>query len=265
MKVTDTKYTVLTMNVGSYEIIHPVLEKSPRARYVLVTDDPDLKDESNTWEVIYDPELSGSPIDRTYQIRYNPFKYTDDKYVIKIDGSVGVMKNIDKLIDKFIENGDDISLMLHPGRNTLYDEYVAWVSSRGYSADNANMILNFLQNMEGYNVRNYKGLCQLCYAIQKNDRVNNDLNRMVYAWIKYLGDKSGIERVDQCIFSFIAQKYFNTMKIMWVDQRMYCGEYFEWYQHNSNEPFKHIEDPKDMIEPYWNNKRVHKAIRPQDL
>lgn len=263
------KYTVLSYNINSYEIIHPVLEKSDRARYIMVTDDPNLTDQSGSWEIVVDDKLSGSTFDKCYQIRFNPFKYTDDDIVLRIDGSVGIEKNLDLLIDKFIDGGYDLSLMFHPTRNTLYDEYVAWVQGRQYSADQANAVLGFLQQGEGYPVKEFKGLAQMCYEIQKNDRLNNDLNRMTYTFLKYLGDKvTEIERVDQTIFSFVAQKYFGRANIMWVDQRMYGGEQynapFTWYPHHSNVPFAPV-DVKNFIEPYWLNKRYHNQLRPQDL
>lgn len=265
----STNYTVLSYNINNYEIVHPIKEKSDRARYIMVTDDPDLKDPSGSWEIIYDDTLTGSTFDRCYQIRFNPFKYTDDHIVLRIDGSVGIDKNLDPLIDRFIKEDADLSIMLHPTRQTQLEEYSAWVQSRGYDVQQANRVLTFLQIAEGYNVKDYKGMAQMCYEIQTRNRLNEDLNRMTYTFLKYLGDKAtGIERVDQTIFSFVLQKYFSTAKIMYIDQRMYNGEAsnapFTWYAHHSDQPFKPIET-KDMKEAYFFNKRVHNAVRPQDL
>lgn len=258
-------YTVLTYIINGYEVIHPIKEKSKRAKYVLVTDDPNLKDESGSWEVIYDDTLTGSTFDKCYQIRFNPFQYTDDRIVLRVDGSVGIEKNLDPLIDKFIDGGYDLSLMFHPTRNTIYDEYTAWVLARHYPVEDANYVLTFMQVFEGFNVKDFKGLAQMCYQIQVNNETTCDLNRMTYAFLKYLGNKSdGIHRVDQTIFSFVLQKYFGTAKILWVDQRMYNGEWFTWYAHNSFDAFTPI-DVEQMKEPYWLNKRVHNALRPQDL
>ena len=80
-----TNYTVLTYNINNYEIVHPIKEKSDRARYIMVTDDPDLKDESGSWEIVYDDTLTGSAFDKVMQIRWNPWKYTDDYIVLRID------------------------------------------------------------------------------------------------------------------------------------------------------------------------------------
>ena len=265
MATNTERYTVLTYIINNYEIIHPIKEKSDRARYILVTDDPNLKDESGSWEVVYDDTLSGSTFDKCYQIRFNPFKYTDDYIVLRIDGSVGINANLDPLIDRFLKDDYDLSLMFHPTRNTQYDEYAAWVQTRGYDLDQANAVLGFMQMAEGFPAKDYKGLAQMCYEIQKNNRLNNDLNRMTYTFLKYLGNqREGIERVDQTVFSFVAQKYFGKARIMWVDQRMYQSQFFTWYDHNSNTPFAPM-DVKTFIEPHWQNKRVHNVVRPQDL
>ena len=265
----STNYTVLTYNINNYEIIHPIKEKSDRARYIMVTDDPDLKDESGSWEIVYDDTLTGSAFDKVMQIRWNPWKYTDDYIVLRIDGSVGIEKSLDPLIDRFMKEDADLSIMLHPTRQTQLEEYTEWVQSRGYDAQQANRVLAFLQQGEGYPVKDYKGMAQLCYIMQKRTRMNEDLNRMTYTFLKYLGDdQTGIERVDQTIFSFVLQMYFPMAKIMYIDQRMYNGEAynapFQWYAHHSDQPFAPI-DVKMMREAYFYNKRVHNAVRPQDL
>lgn len=265
MATNKTHYTVLTYNINNYEIVHPVKEKSDRARYIMVTDDPTLTDPSGTWEIVVDDTLTGSSFDKCYQIRFNPFKYTDDNIVLRIDGSVGIEKNLDALIDRFIKEDADLSIMIHPTRNTQYDEYLAWVQNRQYPTEQANGVLAYMQLGEGFPVKEYKGMAQMCYFLQRRNRLNNDLNRLTYAILKYLGDKTTeIERVDQCVFSFILQKYFPKTKIMYVDQRMYQSEYFTWYPHHSDVPFEPM-DVKDMIEPFFFNKRLHNVVRPQDL
>lgn len=263
--MSKTKYTVLSYNMGSYELIHPILEKSERARYIMVTDDPDLKDESGTWDIVYDETLTGTPFDKTLQVRYNPFKYTDDTIVVKIDGSVGVNKSLDNLIDRFEKEPYDMSLMAHPGWDNFVDEYTAWVKTREYPVAHANFVLTFINNVEGYNVQNYKGLMQACYWIQRRNKLNEDANRLIYAFCKYLAGRSDeVERVDQVIASFVLQKFFGTANIMWVDQRLYQSDYFTWYPHKSNVPFGKLE-AKELCKPYWKGERLHNVVRPQDL
>lgn len=246
------KATVLSYNMNSYEVIHPIICSTPNVQYILVTDDPNLKDESGTWKVVCDHSLTGSPFDKVMQVRHNPWKYCDTDIVLKVDGSVGINMNLDPIIEKYVEGGYDMSLMLHPTRYTMLDEYKAWVQIRGMKVEQANKVLSFMMNMEGYDVEHYKGLCQLCWQIQKKNNLNTTLNMMTYSLLKYLGD-GDVERCDQAVFSFILQKYFPNSKIMLVDNTIYDGRYFTWYAHNSNTPL--IIPPKPMLAaPYWNNK-----------
>ena len=139
------------------------------------------------------------------------------------------------------------------------------MQSRGYDVQQANKVLGFLAQAEGYPVNDYKGLAQLCYIMQRRTRINEELNRMTYTFLKYLGDDhTDVERVDQCIFTFVLSKYFNSAKIMYIDQRMYNGEAskapFTWYPHHSDTPFKPI-DVKEMSEPYFFNKRIINVIK----
>ena len=253
------KYTVLSYNMNSYELIHPILFPSPNAEYIMVTDDPNLKDESGTWKVVCDHSLTGSPFDKTLQVRYNPWKYCDTDIVLKVDGSVGINANLDPIIDKFVEGGYDMSLMYHPGRDTMVQEYTVWVQFRGMKPEQANKVLSFMYGMEGYDVEHYRGMCQLCFQIQKKNDLNTTLNMMTYWLLKYLGD-GDVERCDQAVFSFIMQKYFPNAKIMWVDNTIYDGRYMTWYAHNSNTPLI-IPPSTQYIEPYWCNKKNENVVK----
>lgn len=249
------KYTVLSYNMNSYELIHPILEPSPNAEYIMVTDDPNLKDESGTWKVVCDHSLTGSPFDKVMQVRHSPWKYCDTDIVLKVDGSVGINMNLDPIIEKFVDGGYDMSLMLHPTRYTMLDEYKAWVQIRGMKVEQANKVLSFMYGMEGYDVEHYKGLCQLCWQIQKKNNLNITLNMMTYALLKYLGKDGDVERCDQTVLSFILQKYFPDANIMWVDNTIYYGKYMTWYAHNSNTPLNKI--PKPMLAaPMWKNEMI---------
>ncbi len=268
MEKGKERYAVLSYIIGkNYEKIHPIKEKSDRATYVMITDNPDLVDESNTWKVICDNTLSGSTFDKCYQIRFNPFKYVNEKILLRIDGSVGVESNLDPLIDRFIEGGYEASFMLHPTRANLYDEYVAWITQRGYPAQQASHISAFLQQLEGYDVKKNNGLLQMCYSIQINDKYNTDFNLLNYAFLKYLGDaESGIERVDKTISSFILAKYFNNTfdKIMWTDTLLMQSKFFTWYAHGTNTPFGPV-DPSILIEPTFGGRPIENVLKRDEL
>lgn len=259
------RYTVLSYIIGKYEFVHPVKEKSDRATYIMVTDDPELKDESSTWQIIVDDTLSGTTFDKCYQIRFNPFKYTNDDIIVRLDGSMGIESSLDPIVDKYLDGGYDLGLMIHPTRQTQLEEYLAWYQFRNYPKEQCLKVLRFMQYGADYDVKSNRGLAQMCLQIQKKNKLNTDLNLLTYAYLKYLGDsESGIERVDQTVYSFVLQKYFQEANIMWFNQRMTEGKFLSWYGHNSNKKYARIED-KDMSEPYFFNKKIEKIFVPEDF
>ena len=261
------KYSVLTYIMGDGECVHEIKEKDPEAEYIMVTDNPNLT--SSTWDVVYDESLSGTVFNRVFEVRYNPFKYVPNDIVIKIDGSMEVCSSLQPIVDKFAKDNYEMSLLFHPTRSVLYDEYVAWANNRQYPIEQANKVLNFLARFEGYDVQHYKGLVQLNYSIQKNDKVNNDINRMTYAFLKYLAPTAtnidnDIDRLDQTIFSFVLNKYFNQVPVMFFDERLCHSKFFLWYPHNSYTPFA-FGGVETLSKPFAFNKPYHNQFKPDDF
>ena len=101
--------------------------------------------------------------------------------------------------------------------------------------------------------------------IQRNTKVNNDLNRMTFALLKYLAPTGKqIDRLDQTIGSFIINKYFSNMRIMWWDERLCHSQFFTWYPHNSNTPYQ-FGGVETLCKPFAFNKQYHGTYRPQDF
>lgn len=231
-------YSVLTYNIGGYEILHEVEEPSERAEYIYVTDDRSIT--SSTWNVVYvDNPHPEDPFDLCYKIRFNPFDYVHTDVVVRIDGSMIVKKPLDKIVDDFNAGNWDISLCIHPTRSVLYDEYVAWVVQRGYPVEQANKVLSFLSSMEGYDVKNYRGLYQYNFMIQRNNKANNDLNMMTLAFMRYLApDGKCVERLDQTLGSFVLNKYFNGLNVLPVGEDLFHSEYLSWCAHGTDTPLR---------------------------
>lgn len=226
-------YSVLTYNIGGYEILHEIREKSDRAEYIYVTDDRSIT--SSTWTVVYvDNPHPEDNFNLCYQIRFNPWDYVHSDVVVRIDGSMGINKSLDPIVD-FFNNGFDMVLGIHPTRANLYDEYVAWVQQRGYDPRQAERVLNFIQGMEGYDVKKDFGLYQYNFMVQRKNRKNLLLNAMTLDLLRYLAPEGReIERIDQTVGSFIINKYFSDMNILPVDQTLFDGGFFTWYLHNSD-------------------------------
>ena len=117
----------------------------------------------------------------------------------------------------------------------------------------------------GYDVWHTRGLVQYSFQVLKRNRFNLDINRMTYALLKYLGDdETGIERIDQTVYTFLLQKFFPDANIMWVDQRIYDGRILTHYVHHSNVQNWKI-GVAEMIEPYFFDRRITEIVTPEQL
>ena len=249
------KYSVLTYIIGDYEIVHEIKEKSPNAEYILVTDNPNIK--SDTWEVKYIYDITGtdgntSTFDKCYFIRMFPFKFVNTNIVVRIDGDVEIKKNLDTIIEKFIEGNYDMSLMIHPDRNNFLIEYNTWNIQRGLSIEEINNVKNIF-DIFGYD-NEYKGMFQGCFAIHKNNKLNNDALLITYALMKYCGYSNGnIARLDQVLFSYVMNKLYSNSNIMAVSQELYTkSPYFQSYYHKSNTKASN----RTTIQSYMFNKEI---------
>lgn len=250
------KYSVLTYNINGYEIIHNIPKEcmNPDIEYVYVTDDHSIT--SDTWTVVYADDLTGSTFDKCYQIRFNPFKYVHTNTVMRIDGSMGIVRDVMPIFEYFDKYGYVASVMIHPTRRLMVPEYEAWIRQRGYPIDQANKCLNvMIQN--GYDL-NYQGLYQYNFMIQRNDEMNNTWNKVTYETLQKLAtEPDTAERIDQTIGSFILNKFFSDQKIMPVGQYLCDGLFFNWYVHGTNN--KMDCNDRYFIEPYLFNKSCYLA------
>ena len=246
-------FSVLTWNFNKYEIFRELKPEviNKDAEYVYVTDDKSIK--SKTWKVVYiDRELLGmSPIEMSYYIRYNPFRFVNSDIVFKMDGSVELNVDVTPLIQKYIDGGYDGSVMIHQERNTLLQEYLIWTYLTIIKPPQIEKCIKFISN-ENYDIMNYKGLYLATVGIQTNTNFTRIWNQMTYWLCKYLAEPTGgIERIDQIIQSFTLNKYFSDKKIMPLDPNMLCGGEFNWYAHYTGE----LRNVKQIAEPYLFNEK----------
>ena len=257
-KGNKMRYTVITFNIGGYEVLHEIPKEAinDSIDYLYITDDHSIT--SSTWSVIYDDGLTGSTFDKVFQIRYNPFRYTDNEVVMKIDGSMAIVKDLMPLFKFFDEGGYDCAMMIHPTRNTMYDEYLAWVQLRGYPIEQANRSLVFMAS-NGYDVRNYKGLFQYNFIMQRNNEINNRLKAETYNLLKMNAPKGEtVDRLDQTLGSFVINTHYPELKILPVGQYVcvkdFYGGYFDWCMHGTEIPMVY-DSSRDTL-PYMRNEPV---------
>ena len=232
----EAKYTVMTYIFGDYEFPHEVMEKDPDAEYLLITDDENLK--SVTWEVVYDPSLSGrNPIESNYDVRLHPFRYAHTDVVVRIDGSIELKKSLAPLLKAFNDGGYDRCLMIHPARNNFAQELECWVTQRHYPQEVADRTLRMMKAW-GYDVDGYHGMFQGCFEIVRNTEKNRDINRLTYQLMKYTGGEEAIDRLDQHIFSFVVNTLHEDLKVLPVSENLITmgSKLAQWYIHKSMRP-----------------------------
>lgn len=251
------KYTVLTFNIGGYEVLHEIPQDAinPEIEYIYVTDDHSIT--SSTWNVVYDDSLTGDTFDKCFQIRYNPFRYAHTGVCMKIDGSMAVRRDLMPLFKFFDDGGYDCAMMIHPTRNLMYDEYEAWVKFRGYPVEQANRSLIFMAQ-NGYDVKGYKGLFQFNFMIQRNNEAVNRLNAETYKVLKMNAPEgSTIDRLDQTIGTFVINTHYLKLNILPIGQYLCFSSndgYFRWCQHGTDDEMFY--NGAYDISTYMNNKPV---------
>lgn len=251
------KYSILTYNIGGYEVLHEVLCPSPNAEYVYITDDRSIT--STTWNVVYvDNPHPEDNFDLCWNIRFHPFDWVHTDTVMKIDGSMLIIWDTDPLIQAFRDGGYDIGLTPHPTRQTMLEEYQAWVGMRGYSVEQANRILTFFSVM-GWNPQTEKGLYQYNFMIQRNDLINKKINDETFFLLKQLREEGKqIERVDQTVGSLVINR--NEVKPMMLKQSDIFNDPFVWCVHGTEQAMQ----IGDNITPaYYKGEEVPWAVVPR--
>jgi len=226
------KYSVVTINIGGYELVHEIQEKSDNAEYIMLTDDCTLQ--SETWTIKYvDNEYSEDPMYTVLKLRYNIFDYINTDIAFVVDGSIQVNKNLDIFIRKMEESNSDCCLFLHNYHKTFRQEYYAWELARNYPHQQVEKIIELVG--ENY-FNNNKGIvCRTVFA-QKNTAYNRKLNSIVFDYCKLLKfDKYKADRLDQTILSYVIQQYFYDIlnPLYFSIELINDTEYFTWYSHNS--------------------------------
>jgi hypothetical protein len=261
-------YTVITYIIGDYEVVHELgfnPATTPHVEYLLVTDNKNLK--SDTWKIVYDEELDKPellPFDRVFHVRYNLFKYTNNDIIIRIDGSIGVNKPLDPMIEEFINGEYDGCINIHPGRNNIIDECFTWTVMRGFPSLNSLFQIKYISEKFNYDF-NKKGLIQLGISINKRGELTNQIDNLMQVLIiegnieNHFADKKDknyhVTRLDQTLFTVLINSMFSDKKWMFINDSIFKeGSLLSLHSHNSDKKLKI--KPESFIEPYFNGKKV---------
>lgn len=239
-------------NFGNYELFREPEELDTECEYLYITDNEELK--SNKWKIIIDHELDGlSVFDKCYRVRFNLFKYATTPICFYLDGSFQIKKSLRKFYEAFVNSNADLGLCVHPYRDNVLDEYNVWIKNRNYQISQFNKCMTMFK-VAGYDPK-YKGLYQGGLRICKNTELNKNIDEMVFAFMKKLGADGKIERLDQTIYSFVLNNFFeNEVKIFPFAQQVFQGDYIDWKIHNTNITNK--AELGNHLEGYVFNKKV---------
>ena len=142
-------------------------------------------------------------------------------------------------------------MMIHPERNTVKSEIEAWQQWRGLDADSAYRQLSIME-MTGYGLNGYRGLYQCCFKIMRRTPAVQMYIETVAGLLILCGKNSEYATPEQVIASFVLNKFFNRLPVLWVSENLVNSQYLTWYYHNSDIRIAH----KKLIEPYAFNKPV---------
>lgn len=120
---------IYTCVVGGYDQLYPPVIADVGARYIALTDDPNLA--APGWEVIVlkdRTDISPSMLNR--RCKLFPWEYLPEtRKSIYVDGNIRILSDLSRLFD-VIDYGYDIALLRHPLRNFICDEIDACVRLR---------------------------------------------------------------------------------------------------------------------------------------
>ena len=231
------KYSILVYNFNNYEIMREPAEVDPECEYVYVTDNPDYKNQSKTWNVIIDKDLDGmSTFDKCYNVRFNLFKYVTAPVCIYLDGSIRINRPLRKFYEDFIASGADLGVNIHPTRNRVDVEYLEWIRTRNYPVARADTCLKMF-NQIGYDVDKL-GLCQGTCRICKNTKLNATIDKNVLNLLRKLGTEKEIERLDQTVYTVVLSILHKRMNfsVFAFSQQVLQSEYMTWCFHGRSIP-----------------------------
>lgn len=226
---TPKKYSILIYNLNNYETFTEPDLIDYECEYIYVTDDKTIK--SNIYKIIYIEPDYDDIFKTCYSIRFNLFNYATTPVCIYIDASVKIFRSLKPLYNMFMQQNYDIGLLIHK-RFNFVDEYMTWINTRNYNPEIAQKnILYFINN--NYDL-NYKGLYEGTLRIVKNTELNKKIDTMCYSLIKELGTNNKVERIDQIIYSYILNKYFNYISVLPLSNSILTSSFMHKQFHASN-------------------------------
>lgn len=153
---------------------------------------------SKIWDVreIYKKFIR--PVSEAKMFKVLPWQFLDYEYSIWMDGSIAIKAKASELIEKFL-NRYDIAAFKHPGRDDIYNEYIATEIVHRYEPA-------FLCDIERQKYKNedfpeHNGLYACGILIRRH---SEKIKRFCETW---WAEISAFTSSDQCSFMYAARKH----------------------------------------------------------
>jgi len=146
---TDNKYkgVVLTYLIGKYDTL-PHLSKTDGWDYICVTDG---SINNKDWKIVdlctEDKAVIGNK-KKASSIMFNALNYIEKEYdiVITMDANMLINEDLNRLVDHYQLNKNDITFLNHPDRDCVYDEIAALLKTSKDKRQNTLDAKDFLIN-----------------------------------------------------------------------------------------------------------------------
>jgi hypothetical protein len=202
-------YTIITNN---YDELIELKYVNTNIRYICFTDNSELT--SNTWEVIYMPDLY-----------YKEYKCLPPivGYSVHLDGNMELLQDIHPLVDEFINSQSSIGVYKAKENNCAYKEIKTCIKGNLDTKDNLDKVKDFLLS-ENYPKNN--GMTPSGLLFRKHDNTTLKQGKLWLSLIKTLSKR------DQTTFNYTLWKL--NIKPYIFDRNVFEDEYIKWRVSHGN-------------------------------
>jgi len=208
-------YSIIQAVTNNYDKIYDCLDSDATNR-ILFTDTQ--ANVANWDHHLITPNVQ-CPWEDIFNFRWHPFAYTNSDYVIWIDGSIKITGSLKQYIDAMETGHYDFATIKHPMRDTIWDEYCAWITTRNYPMEKA---FTWMACMEraGWDPNNL-GLYQVNVCIFKNTPIVKEFGETVWSMLHSF-DKEHAERLDQTIATYVLKHiYKDRISVLPLSESIY--------------------------------------------
>ncbi len=208
---------------ADYDILLDELVVLPNVDYYLFTDDPDLDVYPYRTIVIKDFLDNPSIANRSFKLNI-PEELKCYDVTIYMDGNIGVLANIESLIDDFLFSNADIGLFTHPNHNSLEDEIELCMTNQKSSETALRSEVKFYSDLNTPKLEKFSDN-SILFRKKHTEKFSAAMNE----WLELVKEFSGR---DQLSLPFIRYKYNLKEHFFDFSPRTRRNKYFIVFPHN---------------------------------